>query len=268
MVWSRLWTGETGRAIRKAGRDAQVVAVYLLSCPSSNDIGLYYLPFPTLLHEVGMSRGDALAALHVLSDLRFAHYHAPTEIVFLPEMAKFQLGPALKAKDNRVSAVRRQAETYRKSEFFDVFWDRYEDPYHLGPRPPEPVVADSLLFSVGDPPNGNSSPPKPIPKKSSIIKQTDNDILVEELSDVPDVLAIAQLWVADKIERKQSYKQTGLKTLCRQMKKVADEHGVQHLRDSVETAMTNTWKGWLKPPRRPTPNDSRNNTNREKGSWT
>jgi hypothetical protein len=38
------WNGETGKKIRELGRDAQVVALYLITCPSSNWIGLYYLP--------------------------------------------------------------------------------------------------------------------------------------------------------------------------------------------------------------------------------
>ena len=48
------WTGETGRHLR-GDANAQRVAFYLMTCPSANMIGLYYLPLPVLAHEIGIS---------------------------------------------------------------------------------------------------------------------------------------------------------------------------------------------------------------------
>jgi len=48
-VCGQFWIGETGRKLRAAGRDAQTVALYLITCPSANMLGLYYLP---LGHQV------------------------------------------------------------------------------------------------------------------------------------------------------------------------------------------------------------------------
>jgi hypothetical protein len=50
---SRFWTGDTGKLLRRLGRDYQVVGFYLFTCHNANMIGLYYLPLPTLCHEVG-----------------------------------------------------------------------------------------------------------------------------------------------------------------------------------------------------------------------
>ena len=47
------WTGDTGRSLR-GDPDAQRVAFYLLTCSNANMIGLYYLPLPTLCHEIGI----------------------------------------------------------------------------------------------------------------------------------------------------------------------------------------------------------------------
>lgn len=43
-VSPRFWLGETGRELRKAGAEAQVVAFYLMTSPHANMLGLYYLP--------------------------------------------------------------------------------------------------------------------------------------------------------------------------------------------------------------------------------
>src|SRR5437899_9218726 len=67
-VAPQFWTGETGKRIRALGRDAQVVALYLVSSPSSTMLGFYYLPIPTLCHEIGISRQGALKALRSLSE--------------------------------------------------------------------------------------------------------------------------------------------------------------------------------------------------------
>ncbi|ENG6564474.1 hypothetical protein ABU498_004766 [Escherichia coli] len=50
-VSPRFWLGETGRELRKAGAEAQVVAFYLMTSPHANMLGLYYLPVLYLAHE-------------------------------------------------------------------------------------------------------------------------------------------------------------------------------------------------------------------------
>lgn len=50
-VSPRFWLGETGKELRKAGAEAQVVAFYLMTSPHANMLGLYYLPVLYLAHE-------------------------------------------------------------------------------------------------------------------------------------------------------------------------------------------------------------------------
>jgi hypothetical protein len=128
------WTGETGKRIREAGRDAQILAIYLVTCPSSNMIGLYYLPLPTLMHEVGIDQKGALKGLASLSEALFAHYDADSEHVFVPEMAAHQIGEPLSSSDNRVKGVVREWISMRKSPFFMDFHQRYATSFHL-PNP-------------------------------------------------------------------------------------------------------------------------------------
>jgi hypothetical protein len=125
------WTGVTGRAIRALGPDAQVVALYLISCPSSTMIGLYYLPLPTLCHETGCSIEGASKALLSLGEIGFCHYDTESEQIWVPEMAKWQIGEQLDATDKRIKAIRRVLKHLGNSPFITAFLDRYSDAFHL-----------------------------------------------------------------------------------------------------------------------------------------
>lgn len=139
IVRASFWTGETGRKIREFGGDAQRVALYLITCGSSNLIGLYYLPVPTLCHEVGMTIQGAWKALRCLSEAHFAYYDAPSEVVFVPEMAAIQVGESLKPADKRIKAIIREWQKYRKCLFYNDFYQRYGVPFYL--PDPSPLKA-------------------------------------------------------------------------------------------------------------------------------
>jgi hypothetical protein len=162
------WTGETGRLLRQRGRDAQLVALYLVTGPSANMIGLYHLALPLLCHHTGLSPDEALAALRALSEAPseglgspfeapskggkggFAYYDEATEEVWVPEMACFQIGPTLAQEDNRVKGVARELLQFRKSKYFNEFMRRYGEAYHLADRPE--------LKPLGSPFEGASKP--------------------------------------------------------------------------------------------------------------
>ncbi len=144
-VAPQFWTGRTGRLIRVAGRDAQVVALYLITCPSANMIGLYYLPIPTLCHEVGIPLQGASKALRRLSEAEFAHYDHASETVFVPEMARFQIGDTLQPGDNRVKGIAKELAAVGSSKFAKDFHDKYAAVYHLPPM----VVREPLRRPLG-----------------------------------------------------------------------------------------------------------------------
>jgi hypothetical protein len=133
------WTGETGKKIRKAGRDAQVVACYLMTAPSSNMLGLYYLPIPVLAHEVGISIEGASKALASLSEADFAQYDDASEYVFVLRMAHYQIGADLSPNDKRVTGIKKQLEPLKKIQFFNQFLDRYREAFHLEDVSPSEV---------------------------------------------------------------------------------------------------------------------------------
>ena len=125
------WTGTTGREIRYLGRATQLVALYLLTCPSANMAGLFYLPLPTLSHETGVALATAKRILKNLGELEFAHYDVRSETVWVVAMARYQVGEELKPGDKRIPAIVRELEQYRSSAFFNDYLKRYGEAFHL-----------------------------------------------------------------------------------------------------------------------------------------
>lgn len=160
-----LWTGSTGKQIRSLGRDAQVVAFYLFTSPGHNAIGLYYLPLPTLCHEIGMSEKAARKTLAELSTIDFAHYDDDTESVWVTGMAKQQLDE-LDERDHLVKWVRKMAEQARRiaaPHLFNAFLDRYRDSLHLDgiapvPASPSQAPSEALGKPLASPREGGAKP--------------------------------------------------------------------------------------------------------------
>lgn len=144
-VSPRFWTGSTGRAIREMGPDCQLVALYLLTAPSSNMIGLYYLPLPTVAHETGMTLEGASKALRRVADGVFAHYDEASETVWIVNMARDQIGEQLKPSDKQAIGIARQLEEHRASSLARAFHAHYCEAYHLPDMKPlaSPLQAPS-----------------------------------------------------------------------------------------------------------------------------
>jgi len=142
-VAPQFWTGTTGRAIRAAGRDVQIVALYLITCPSANMIGVFYLPLPTLCHEIGMSAQAARRALARLAELRFATYDAASEHVFVHEMARFQIAESLRPGDKQIPGIVRDLRTVQATRFAREFQMKYATAFHLHNGIASPLQAPS-----------------------------------------------------------------------------------------------------------------------------
>ena len=130
-VHPTFWTGTTGKQIRRAGRDAQLLALYLLTCPSANMTGLYYLPLPTIAHEMGFSDNEVKTAFNALSSAEFAFYDSEFEVVWVPNMARYQVGATLNPGDKRRSRIHTLARQQEKSPYFAAFLNLYQIPYQL-----------------------------------------------------------------------------------------------------------------------------------------
>jgi len=127
----QFWSGSTGRLIATTGREAQLVACYLITGTMARAIGLYYLPLVMICEEVNISQEGARKALRSLSEAHFAYYDEPSRYAWVPEMARFQYGEPLDPRDKRVAGIRHELQGLRNAPFFNDFLRRYASSYHL-----------------------------------------------------------------------------------------------------------------------------------------
>lgn len=130
-VSPQFWIGETGKKLRKAGAEAQVVSLYLMTCSHSNMIGLYYLPVMYIAHETGLGMEGALKGLQRASEAGFCLYDDASEVVWVIEMAKFQIDAELSAADKRCKGVQNEYDAQPENPYLARFFERYGASYHM-----------------------------------------------------------------------------------------------------------------------------------------
>lgn len=245
-VYPSFWTGDTGRAIRKAGMETQIVALYLLSNGYKNSIGLYYLPKILISHETALSEQGASKGLQRGIQIGFCAYDIPSEFVFVKNMANFQIGPELKPGDKRVKWVNEIYQSLPNNPFLYEFYELYGEKYHI------------------DKPRGIQGASKG--HRSPIEEDTDTDTVTDTDTEVKDVppppkAAIAypswldqELWQSFVSYRKQlpksKFTPTAEKLCLRDLEKLISEHGIEYQQEIIEATIKSC--KWLSfyPPRR------------------
>ena len=130
------WTGSTGRQLRQKGSDHLLVAMYLISSPSSPMTGVYHLPFGYIASDVGISIEKVKLIMDELIEMGFCAYDHEAQWVFVSEMARFQVGSTLSLNDKRVSWIISQVAKCPSDFLKHSFYERYQDAYHLSEAPP------------------------------------------------------------------------------------------------------------------------------------
>ena len=151
VVSPMFWIGKTGRALRK-NPNAQRVAIYLMTAPSSEMTGVFYCPLSSILNDVGVFEAPlkpltspsecalegvyspfegVKQAILTLMKLDFCFYDFESEFVFVKEMARWQIGESLKDKDNRVVGLRKYVKSMPKP-IAARFIERYNEDFKLG----------------------------------------------------------------------------------------------------------------------------------------
>lgn len=130
-VSARFWLGATGRQLRQEGPDVQVVALYLITAPNSNMIGMYPLSIPAIANDTGLTPKRALRALKRLGELEFSEYDEQAEVVWVLEMARFQVAEQLAAVDKRCKGVQREYDQLPANRMLGAFFDKHAGRFHL-----------------------------------------------------------------------------------------------------------------------------------------
>jgi hypothetical protein len=138
-VSPQFWIGTTGKALRSAGLEAQLVALYLLTNPHANMLGLYYLPKLFISHETGLPMEGASKGLARCIEAQFCSYDTATEMVWVHEMAAYQVGEQLAELDKRCAGIQNEYDSLPQNPFLQGFFDRYVGAFHMRKsRAPEP----------------------------------------------------------------------------------------------------------------------------------
>ena len=129
-VSGQFWTGKTGKALR-GDFQAQVVAMYLMTSPHANMIGVFHCPIIYIAHETGSPIEGATKGLQTLCEGGFCTYDEDTETVWVYEMAKYQIDDALKVTDKRVAGIQKLYENMPESRIKTGFFEKYGVAFHL-----------------------------------------------------------------------------------------------------------------------------------------
>ncbi|OMS46496.1 hypothetical protein [Burkholderia pseudomallei] len=130
-IGPRFWIGNTGKKLKKAGPEAVVVGLYLITSPHSNMLGLYYQPELFIAHETGLGIEGASKGLRGCIEAGFCAYDSDTEIVWVYEMATYQIGESLSANDKRSIGVQNEYNSLPENPYLAPFFQKYRAAFNL-----------------------------------------------------------------------------------------------------------------------------------------
>lgn len=141
-VSPQFWIGRTGKTLR-GNPAAQVLALYLMTSPHANMIGVYHCPVAYMAHETGMTTEGASEALRCLIEADFCTFDAVDEYVFVHQFALHQVGETLDPKDKRCKGVENELSKVPKNQCWQAFRARYAVPYNLSAPPQNPSPSEA-----------------------------------------------------------------------------------------------------------------------------
>ena len=149
-VSPQFWIGKTGKALR-GNMEAQIVALYLMTSPHANMIGVFYCPLDYIAKETGLSIEGASKGLASLIEGEFCRVDGVSEEVFVLRMAAFQIGEQLQPKDKRCIGVARELEKVSSAELQKGFRAIYSVAFHLPGQTPKVKPKTSPLEAPSKP---------------------------------------------------------------------------------------------------------------------
>ncbi|WDZ50205.1 hypothetical protein LF296_12830 [Acinetobacter vivianii] len=149
-VSPHFWTGTTGKKLRNSP-EAVIVAMYLMTSPHANMLGLYYMPILYVAHETGLGFEGASKGLRSACEAGFCSYDEASEMVWVHEMARFQVADSLKPADNRCKSVQKDYDSLPSNPFLAGFYDKYATAFCMTSRRGEIAKTNSPLQDPSNP---------------------------------------------------------------------------------------------------------------------
>ncbi|WP_180122881.1 MULTISPECIES: hypothetical protein [unclassified Acinetobacter] len=127
-VSPHFWTGSTGKQLRQCP-ESLVVSMYLMTSPHANMLGLYYMPLLYVAHETGLGMEGASKGLQWACEAGFCSYDHASEMVWVHEMARFQIADKLKSTDKRSIGVQNEYNSLPSNPYLESFYDKYSQAF-------------------------------------------------------------------------------------------------------------------------------------------
>ncbi|MFD2755988.1 hypothetical protein [Comamonas terrae] len=126
----KMWHGKTMKALRKHP-EGLIVALYLMTSPSSNMLGLFAQPILYMAYETGLGEEGARKGLQHCIEAGYCSYDEESEFVWVHEMAGYQISKELKASDLRCKGIQKDYDSLPDNPFLGAFFERYAAAFHL-----------------------------------------------------------------------------------------------------------------------------------------
>lgn len=130
-VAPQFWSGRTGRALKTKGPEAVIVAMYLMTCQHANMLGLYYLNPSYITADTGLSLEGAMKGLRSACEVGFCRFDEDSMVVWVVEMARYQIAGQLEAKDNRCKGIQREYDALPENPYLAPFFEKYGAAFHM-----------------------------------------------------------------------------------------------------------------------------------------
>lgn len=130
-VGPQFWIGRTGKKLRAAGYEAQIVGMYLMTSPHANMLGLYYVSMESIAHETGLGMEGASKGLLSCIEADFCSYCTESEVVWVHEMAFYQIAESLTAADKRSLGVQNEYNSLPANPHLARFFEKYSVPFNM-----------------------------------------------------------------------------------------------------------------------------------------
>ena len=152
-VRGTFWVRGSGKRLR-GNPEAQVLAMYLMTCCQGTLCGLFSIALPTIAHETGLPLERLPELFEAIGEI--AKYDPDEELCWVPNAAREQIGETMAPKDKRRGGLLRELKQFEGHAFHREFIQLYWEAYSLEkPSPSQGVTVDGACplegASKGDP---------------------------------------------------------------------------------------------------------------------
>lgn len=208
------WTRGSGKKLR-GKPNAQVLALYFMTGSATNMLGIYYVPRTTILHDTGIPEAELDVALALVAEVGIALYDAESELVYLPEGARYQVGEVLKPNDTKRKPILAALKLHGNHPFVLKWIARYYDAYGLDreglrrpetTQPPPSPMPQTMGHPIPHPiPHlGGSNTPGPV-LSGPVLSETSVGAEAPAPPLVADLKVRAALWSRDPFAASLQY---------------------------------------------------------------